>query len=118
MQIPVQVTFRDLPVDDLMEAECLREAAKLERYYDRITSCRVVVAQPHRNHRTGNQFDVRIDLTVPGAEIVINREPPQNHRDEEWQVAVHEAFDRARRRLEDHVHKMRGEVKNHERGTR
>jgi ribosome-associated translation inhibitor RaiA len=114
MQIPVQVTFRDIPVDDHIEAECLREARKLERYYDRITSCRVVVAQPHRHHRNGNQYDVRIDLTVPGAEIVINREPPQNHRDEEWHVALREAFDRARRRLEDHVHKMRGDVKKHD----
>ena len=118
MQIPVQVTFRDIPVDDHIEAECLREAQKLERYYDRITSCRVVVAQPHRNHRRGNQFDFRIDLTVPGAELVVNREPPQNHRDEEWHVALRDAFDRARRRLEDHVQKVRGEVKNHPREER
>ena len=90
MQTPVQVTFRDIPVDDLIEAECVRAAEKLERYYDRITSCRVVVAQPHRHHKKGNQYDIRIDITVPGAEIVINREPPQNHRDEEWQVALHE----------------------------
>ena len=114
MQIPVQVTFRDVPVDDHIEAECRREAQKLERYFDRITSCRVVVAQPHRHHKKGNHFDVRIDLTLPGAEIVINREPTQSQRDEEWQVAVREAFDRARRRLEDHVQKMRGEVKNHD----
>jgi ribosome-associated translation inhibitor RaiA len=107
MQIPVQVTFRDLPVDDAIEAACLREAGKLERFYDRITSCRVVVAQPHRHHKKGNQYGIRVDLTVPGAEIVINREPPAHQRDEEWQVAVHDAFARARRRLEDHVDKQR-----------
>ena len=115
MQIPVQVSFHDLPVDDHIEAECRREAQKLERYFDRITSCRVVIAKPHRHHKKGNQLDVRIDLTLPGAEIVINREPAPNHSEEEWQVTVREAFDRARRRLEDHVHKMRGEVKNHDR---
>ncbi len=108
MQTPVQVAFRDFPVDDLIESACRREAEKLERYYDRITSCRVVVAQPHRHKRTGNQYDIRIDIKVPGAEIVVNREPPQQHQDEDWQIAVHDAFDRARRRLEDHVAKLRG----------
>ncbi len=107
MQTPVQVTFRDFPVDGLIESACRREAEKLERYYDRITSCRVVLAQPHRHKRKGNQFDIRIDLKVPGAEIVVNREPSEPLRDEDWQTAVHEAFDRARRQLEDHVAKLR-----------
>jgi ribosomal subunit interface protein len=111
MQIPVQVSFRDMPVSDAIEAACWQEAEKLERYFDRIISCRIVVSQPHRQHRKGNLFTIGIDLTVPGGEIVVNREPPQHHAREDIQVALREAFDTARRQLEDFVRKHDGRVK-------
>ena len=99
MQIPVQVTFRHMPVSDGIEERCWKEATKLERYCDRITACRVVIEQPHRRHRQGNLCQIRIDLTVPGAEIVVNREPPEHQVNEDVDVALRAAFDTARRRL-------------------
>ena len=41
------------------------EAAKLDKYFDRITSCRVIVEAPHRHHRRGEPFQIRIELGVP-----------------------------------------------------
>ncbi|MHC4989867.1 MAG: HPF/RaiA family ribosome-associated protein [Planctomycetota bacterium] len=114
MQIPVQVTFRDMPVSDALEMACWEEAAKLERYFDRITSCRVTVAAPHRSQTQGNQFEIRVDLTLPGGEVVVSREPPAHQTDEDPYVAVREAFDTTRRRLEDYVRRRRGDVKVHE----
>lgn len=111
MQIPVQVSFRDMPVSDEIEATCWQEAEKLERYFDRIIGCRIVVSQPHQQHRKGNLFTIKIDLTVPGGEIVVNREPPRHHAREDIQVALREAFDAARRKLEDFVRKQDGRVK-------
>jgi ribosomal subunit interface protein len=110
MQVPVQVTFRDMPVSDAVEAACWDEAAKLERYFERITSCRIVVAASHRHHRKGNLFEVRIVLNVPGSEIVVNREPANHHSDEDVYVAVREAFDTARRQLEEYVDRLRRHV--------
>ena len=107
MELPVQVTFRDMPVSDAVEAACWQEAEKLERYYDRITSCRIVVAQSNHRHQKGNHYEIRVDLTVPGREIVVTREPPQHGAHEEILVAIREAFDAARRRLEDYVRKLR-----------
>ncbi len=107
MQVPVQVTFRDMPVSDSVEARCWEEAAKLERYYDRITSCRIVIAESHRRRVKGTLFAVRIDLAVPRRVLVANREPPLHHADEDIFVAVREAFARARRQLEDHVRRQR-----------
>ncbi len=114
MQVPVQVTFRDMPVSDAVEALCHKEADKLERFCGRITSCRVVVAESHRRHHKGNLFDIRIDVTIPGGEIVVNREPPEHHRDEDVFVALREAFDRVRRQLDARTERRRGEVKSHE----
>ncbi len=114
MQVPVQVTFRDMPVSDAIEAACWEESEKLERYYDRITSCRIVVAESHHRRQKGNLFEIRIDLAVPGRVLVVNREPSKHHRDEDVYVAIREAFERARRQLEDFVDRQRGQVKTHE----
>jgi ribosomal subunit interface protein len=113
MEIPVQVTFRDMPVSDAVEAVCWEEAAKLDRYYDRITACRIVVAESHRRQK-GNLFEIRVDVTLPGGELVVNREPPLHHTDEDVYVAIREAFDKARRRLEDYARRQRGRVKAHD----
>ena len=90
-----------------VEDRCLSEVRKLEKCYDRITSCRVVLAKPRRPHRQGSPYGVRIDLEVPGGEIVIDREPVEPQRAEELSTAIREAFDRARRRLEGFVSKRR-----------
>lgn len=113
MQIPLQVTFRELPHSDAMEAKIREKVQKLERYYDRITSCRVMVERTHRNHNKGDLYHVRIDLTVPGKEIVISREHHDNHAYEDAYVAIRDAFDAAARQLEEYARIQRGEVKRH-----
>lgn len=117
MQTPTQVTFRDMPVSDAIEARCWKEADRLERHFDRIVVCHVTIAESHRCHRQGNLFEVRINLLVPGRELVVNREPTEHHVDEDMDVAIRDAFDRMRRQLQDHVRKMRGQAKTPENGT-
>jgi ribosome-associated translation inhibitor RaiA len=106
-----------MPVSDAVEARCWKEADKLERYFDRIVACHVTIAESHRCHRHGNLFEVRINLLVPGRELVVNREPTEHHVDEDMDVAIRDAFDRMRRQLQDHVRKMRGQVKKPGNGT-
>ena len=84
-----------------------------EQTYGRITGCHVVIAQPHRHHRQGGLYSVRVDLVVPGGEIVVNRDHHLDHAHEDVYVALRDAFVAARRRLEDHVRRMRGATKQH-----
>ena len=91
-----------------IEAAIREKAAKLDHYFDRITSCRVVVEQPSQHKRHGNPFTVHLDIKVPGGEIAITHD-----HDEDLHVALHDAFDAARRKLEDHVRVQRGDVKAH-----
>ncbi|MHC4947405.1 MAG: HPF/RaiA family ribosome-associated protein [Planctomycetota bacterium] len=114
MQRPVQVTFRNMTVSDALEAACWAEADKLEQYFNRITGCRIVVDRSHQRHRKGNLFEIRIDLSLPGDHVIVNRQPPAHQTDEDVWVAVREAFDTARRRLEDYARKRNGRVKTHE----
>ena len=112
MQVPLQITFRHMDSSPALEARIRQRAQELEHFFDRITSCHVTVEAGHRHHR-GNIFEVRIDLIVPGAEIVVGRDSGMNHAHEDAHVAVRDAFDALRRRLEDHVRHDRGDVKLH-----
>jgi len=113
MQTQPQVTFDDIPIDAAVRESALDHVAQLERYCDRITGCHVVVAQPHRRHREGRLYSVRIDVLVPGGEIVVNREHHLDHAHEDPLVALRDAFLATRRRLEDHVRRQRGAEKRH-----
>ena len=114
MQLPLQISFRDIPPSAAVEAKIRERADKLERYYDRIMGCRVVVEAPHGRHHQGKLFHVRVDLTVPGSELVVSREPAQHHAHEDVFVAIRDAFDAAQRQLADYARRQRGATKMHE----
>jgi hypothetical protein len=75
--------------------------------------CHVVVATPQCRQRKGRLYNIRIDLTVPRHEIVVNREPLLDHAYEDVEVAIREAFNAAVRQLEDHARRMRSDTKTH-----
>ncbi|MDA0239709.1 MAG: HPF/RaiA family ribosome-associated protein [Proteobacteria bacterium] len=111
MELPVQISFKDVQHSDAVEARIREKVEGLEKYYDRITSCRVVVEAPHRSHTKGKLFHVRIDLTLPGEEIVVSRDPKDAHAHEDVYVAIRDAFEATRRQLKRHVRQIRERAK-------
>jgi len=113
MQVPVKITFRDVShvtgLDELVQ----KHVDKLEEFYDRITSCNVVIEKPHRHHHSGNFYHVRIHLAVPGRELAVDREPDEDHAREDALVTVRDAFKAMRRQLEDYAREIRGDMKCH-----
>lgn len=120
MQIPLQITFEGgLTTSEALRGRIEREAAKLERFHDRITSCRVAVIGRGGRRRHGDLYAVRLQLTGPGiSELVIDRNPPADHAHEDAFVAVRDAFAAARRRLQDQRRRVIGNVKTHEEAPR
>ncbi|NND64957.1 MAG: HPF/RaiA family ribosome-associated protein [Gammaproteobacteria bacterium] len=114
MQIPLDITYRHMERSPTLDEKIKERAGKLERFHDRITRCEVVVDRPHKNKSQGHHFQVRIDITVPGKEIVVSREHHTHNDHEDAYVAVRDAFDAAQRQLEDYTRKQRGDVKTHE----
>jgi hypothetical protein len=131
--IPTQVAFHGLKHSDEIEADIRERVRELEQFYPGIVRCRVVIEVPHRHRRDGRHFHVRVEITVPGgAPIVVSHEPSlhaglKDIEDEaprkeseidnvrrHARVAVHEAFDAARRLLQDFARERRGDVKTHE----
>ena len=136
MTFPVRIAFRNMAPSAAIERNLRERAAKLETFFERITGCRITVEAPHRHHQKGKAFQVRIDLSLPGGEIVINRAPKrlsagkathtedetklsENHRPskhgahEDVYVAIRDAFNAAGRKLQDHVRRQSGAVKAH-----
>jgi len=108
MQIPLQITMRDMERSDALDTAISEHAAKLEQFHSRITRCKVTVEQLSKHHQQGGHFAVKIDLRVPGREIVATRD----HHEDVY-VALRDAFDSAKRQLEETAREIRGEVKTH-----
>jgi cold shock CspA family protein len=131
--IPAQVTFRGLPHSDALAADIRERIDRLEGFYTGIVRCRVTIEVPHRHREWGRHVHVRIELTIPERDpIVVSHEPTLHGRLKDSEAAAHrkdsevdsvhqyaavavrEAFDVARRRLEDEARETRGAVKQHE----
>ncbi len=108
MQLPLQITMREMDRSEALEAAIEEHAAKLEQFHPRITRCRVTVEQLGRHQQQGRQFSVKVDVRVPGKEIVATRD----HHEDVY-VALRDAFDAARRQLEEVAREVRGDVKTH-----
>ena len=114
MKLPIQITFRNMGPSPAIETAIRKQATRLDRFFGRITRCHVVVEAPHKRHRKGKLYGVRLDLTVPGREIAVTRSGPKDHAHEDIYVALRDAFNAATRMLEDHSRKVGGRVKSHE----
>jgi len=113
MKLPLQISFRGLDPSEAIETSVREHAERLDRFGS-VTGCRVVIEVQHRHHHKGHLYHVQIDLTAPRREIVVSRDPPAHHAHEDIYVAIRDAFDAARRQLEDHVREIRADVKHHE----
>lgn len=114
MHQPLQITFRDFPHSEFIEAAIRERAGKLDQYYDHIMACKVMVESPHAHHHQGRLYHIRIDLTVPGGELIVNRAPGEHHAYEDVYVAIRDSFDAITRQLQDHKRQQERNVKTHE----
>lgn len=111
MQTPVQIVFHEVAHSQALESLIREKAAKLAAIFPRLMRCHVSIEQPHRHKQQGKPFNIRIAMHVPGGELVVNRD-----QHEDVYVALRDAFDAARRQIEEYAQKMRREVKHHAKG--
>lgn len=113
MQIPLQITFRDVDHSEAVETRIREKVEMLEKHSDKIISCRVTVSAPHKKHTKGKLYDIRLDIGLPGHEIVVNSSQEDNHAHEDVYVTLRDSFDAARRQIKEWVQRNRGETKSH-----
>jgi cold shock CspA family protein/ribosome-associated translation inhibitor RaiA len=130
MILPLQITFRNMQSSEVVKGWIQEEARKLDEFHGKITSCRVVVELPNRRRKAGNLYHVRVDLTVPGGEMVVKRQPNLRAMPERLEMrptkslevkvphkdlrqAINDAFGAMQRQLQDYSRRRRREVKTH-----
>jgi len=107
MESPLQITYRGFTHQPELEAIIRKRAEDLDKVAGhRLTSCHVVVELGHEHFPGARIFHVKVDVTFAGAVVVIDRERHDDRTHEDATVAVHDAFDAARRKLE-HVDRQR-----------
>ncbi len=107
MPAPLQITFKGMSTSSAVETRIRELTEKLSRHHNRITGCHVVVEAPSRSHNKGTTFAVRIDLVIPGHEIVVTRDHGTDHSHEDVYVALRDAFNAADRQVEDYERRRR-----------
>ncbi|MGD2053867.1 MAG: HPF/RaiA family ribosome-associated protein [Gammaproteobacteria bacterium] len=113
MQIPLQITFRDMEPSAAVETIVREKAEKLDRFAD-IMSCNVVIEMINKHQHKGTMYKVTLDITLPGGEIAVSRDRGLDHSHEDIYVALRDSFDAARRQLQDYQRKKHQKVKSHE----
>lgn len=106
--LPLQLTLRDVPASATLEETIRKKVEKLNLFYKRIISCHVVVEYAQKHKHQGKEYNIRIDLTVPGKELVVTQK-----RNEDVYIALRDSFNAAIRQLEEHSRKRHGHVKSH-----
>ncbi len=114
MEVPLKIAFHNTEPSAKIDAEIRKHVAKLEKIYDRLVSCRVSVELRQNQHRTGNVYEVHIEMTVPTDELVVTKEPhrvKQRYHNPTLETSLKAAFKAATKRLKEFKEQLRGEVK-------
>jgi cold shock CspA family protein/ribosome-associated translation inhibitor RaiA len=115
MNTAPEIEFQGLKSTPQMQETIMKRLAELDGRWGRITAGRVVVKGPGQHRQSGGLYQVHIRLALPdGREVNVERTPPKDERYADLTFAINDAFNRARRQLQDEVRRMQGQTKHHE----
>lgn len=113
MESSYQLSYRNMTSSKAIEQNINKKLEKLHQVCNKITHCNVMIEAPHEHSVKGKHYHIRLDISVPGNEIVVNRHPTKHAAHEDIYVAIRDAFDAAKRQLRSFMQRKRGEVKTH-----
>ena len=108
MKLPLQLHFLGMEPSPAVEVAVRDKVAKLDQFRADLMSCRVTVELVHKHKRQGQPYAVRVEVTVPGHVLSVDRV-----LHEDVYVALRDAFDDMKRKIEDSVRRTRGQEKVH-----
>lgn len=114
MDVPLELAFHNMEPSEAIEQKARARVERLHRYFSPINSVRVGIEVPHRSQAHALTYHVRIQVGVPGKELVVSRDPGDHNLHFDPLLAIRDSFDAMERQLEAHARKSRGEVKRHE----
>lgn len=109
----IHITFHQLDHSKALEQEIYQKAEKLFKTHPFIMDCRIVVNSPHHHKHKGNLYQIRVDIKVPGEELIVNKQKEKEHSHENPYIAVSNAFKTAEHLLQQYKEKTHDIVKHH-----
>jgi len=114
MESAPHIEFQGMEASPEFRDKITQQLSRLEERFGRITACRVTVKAPSGHRHVGDPYEIKIHLSLPDErEVAVDRTPHQDERFQDFDFALHDAFSRAQRQLQDQVERMRGAVKQH-----
>jgi ribosomal subunit interface protein len=113
VQTEPEIAFQNVDHSDAIEARIRERINRIERHFGQITSFRAVVDAPHRRHRKGTRYAVRLEAHVPGTVLTIDREPGDDDLHQDVFGAIRDAFDAMERKVKTWSQTHRGRPETH-----
>lgn len=118
MDTPLEITFKGLDKSLSIEEKIQEKVAKLERIFARITHCRVVVSAPNKHAHKGKSYEIKIDIGIPDHKpLILTHESEVGNAQADLLIALRDAFEIAKRRLDDIAKRVKTSARS-ERGRR
>jgi ribosome-associated translation inhibitor RaiA len=109
MQTPLQLTFRSMEHSEALAVHLRKRAARLDELFDGVISCHVVIERAGHHHQHGDRYRFSINVSLPGHELNVTHDPPEDRAERTTLAAADRAFDEAERQLEHWVTRQRSE---------
>ena len=112
MNTPIEIHFHGVERSEAVETRIAEKVRMLERHFDRMSSCRVGIELPHHQKDKSKIFQVKLEIGIPGHQnVVVSNESENDHAHEDINIAIRDAFDKAKRRLDDMAAKIKAPAK-------
>lgn len=109
MQVPLQITIRNMEHSSAVEERVRAKANKLTQFSEQIISCHVVIEESQAFKQNGNLFNVSVHVTMPKKnDLIVNHNEQEN-----LYMAIRDAFDDMTRKVEEASNILQGDVKHH-----
>src|SRR5512135_532394 len=100
MQVPAEITIKDIEKTPELEEHINKKIAKLEKLCNYMISCRVSVERPQIHPETSNPHRVRIDIKVPPShEIVAKNLSSRRNVHDPLPIIINKTFRAAEKQL-------------------
>jgi ribosome-associated translation inhibitor RaiA len=108
------ISFHNLDRSPAVENIVKHRIEKLEKRHARITGCELTIEAPQKVKRKARTFRVKLNLHLPGKDVLVGREAAQGSAQDDVVLAVNRAFSAAEKVLKRLKKKRNAlEVKQH-----
>jgi ribosome-associated translation inhibitor RaiA len=104
----VEVHFHGIEKSDAIEERVREKIAKLQKHFERMTSCRVGIEVPQRSTpQKPKVYQIKVEIGMPRRRpVVVSHERIGSHANEELGLAIRDAFEAATRKVDSMAAKI------------